>query len=74
VKLVEQLRGSHRITVLCEVFGLGYSTLKYQRRQLKQIDPARIALQASIRACHSQSNGSAGARTLAKMVSLQGLR
>jgi putative transposase len=59
--------------VLCEAFGLGYSTLKYQRRQAKQIDPARIALQASIKACHRQSNGSAGARTLATMVSLQGM-
>jgi putative transposase len=59
--------------VLCEAFGLCYSTLKYQRRQAKQINPARIALQASIRACHRQRNGSAGARTLATMVSLQGL-
>jgi putative transposase len=59
--------------VLCEAFGLGYSTLKYQRRQAKRIDPAKIALQASIRECHRQSNGSAGARTLATMVSLQGI-
>ena len=44
-----------------------------QRRQAKHIAPVKIALQAKLRACHRQSNISAGARTLATMVSLQGI-
>lgn len=59
--------------MLCDAFGLGYSTLKYRRRQARRIDPAQIELQAMIRSAHALSNGSAGARTLATMVSLQGV-
>ena len=71
--LVEQLRESHRVTVLCEAFDLSVSTLKYQRRQANNIDPEKVELQACVKACHRLSNGSAGARTLAAMVSLQGI-
>ena len=58
--------------MLCDAFGLGYGTLKYQRRQIKRIDPAKVELHAQLRLCHRLSKGSAGARTLATMVSLQG--
>ncbi len=61
------------MTVLCEAFELCYSTLKYHRRQAQHIDPAVVELHACIKTCHRLSNGSAGARTLAMMVSLQGI-
>lgn len=59
--------------MLCDAFELCYSTLKYQCRKMKHIDPTKVKLHALIKTCHRQSNGSAGARTLAAMVSLQGM-
>ncbi|MGB5326509.1 MAG: hypothetical protein WBN40_13965 [Pseudomonadales bacterium] len=68
VNLIEELQESHRVTVLCDAFGLGYGTLKYQRRQIKRIDPAKVDLNEQLRLCHRLSKGSTGARTLATMV------
>jgi putative transposase len=71
---VKRLQGSHCISLLCRAFGLCYSTLKYQQRKAKPINPATVRLHALLRTFYQQSNGSAGARTLATMVSLQGIR
>lgn len=38
------------------------------------MNPAMVELHALLKDCHRQSNGSAGARTLATMVTLQGVR
>lgn len=69
---MKRLQESHCINLLCSAFGLCYSTLKYQRRKAKQINQETIHLHALLKSCHQLSNASAGARTLATMVSLQG--
>jgi len=60
------------LTLLCEAFGLHRSTLKYRRAAAKRIDPGKVRLNAMVKAAHTLSNGSAGARSIAHMVSGQG--
>lgn len=73
MKLVERFQGSYAATEVCAAFGVHYSTYKYQRRLKRRIKPEQLALSAMIKRCHRLSNGSAGARTLATMASLQGI-
>lgn len=67
------LQESHSLKVLCEAFGLHRSTLNYKRAAAKRIDSEKIRLNAMVKQAHKQSNGSAGARSIAHMVSNQGV-
>jgi len=58
--------------VLCEPFGVHKSTFNYRRAAAKRIDPERIKLNAMVREAHTLSNGSAGARSIAAMVTAKG--
>jgi putative transposase len=60
------------LTVLCEAFGLHRSTFKYRRAAAKRIDPEKVRLNAMVKSAHTLSNGSAGARSIAHIVSGQG--
>lgn len=73
MKLVEALQESHSLTTLCDAFGLHRSTFEYRRAAARRIDPERIQLTAMIKSVHKLSNGSAGARSIAGMVSAQGV-
>ena len=48
------------------------STFKYRRSAAERIDPQRLKLDAMVKAAYQLSNGSAGARSLAQIVSEQG--
>lgn len=50
-----------------------HSTYKYWRIQRKQIRPEQVELNALIKSAHQLSNGSAGARTIASLVTNQGI-
>ena len=58
--------------MLCEAFDVHRSTLNYRQKAARRTDPERIKLNAMVRAAHRLSNGSAGARSLAQMVTEQG--
>jgi len=58
--------------MLYEAFGLHRSTLNYQRIAVRRIDPMKIQLNAMVKSAHKLSNGSAGARSIAKIVSSLG--
>lgn len=60
------------MTVLCEAFGLHRSTFKYRRSAAARIDPEAVRLNAMVKSAHTLSNGSAGARSIALIVSEQG--
>lgn len=60
------------MSVLCEPFGVHKSTFNYRRAAAKRIDPERIKLNAMVREAHTLSNGSAGARSIAAMVTAKG--
>jgi putative transposase len=70
--MVAALQASHSLTVVCEALGLHRSTVKYRRVAAKRIDPQRIQLNALVRAAHTVNNGSAGARSIAHIVTGQG--
>ncbi len=53
---------------LCEVFNVHRSSYRYWRKRSKQLSPEQVKLQAMVREAHEASNGSAGARTIADIV------
>tara|TARA_R110002020_G_C16215717_1_gene767317 strand:+ start:424 stop:1272 length:849 start_codon:yes stop_codon:yes gene_type:complete len=53
---------------LCEVLDVHRSTFKYWQRRDKRISPEAIRLRSLVRKAHRLSNGSAGARTVADMI------
>ena len=54
------------------MFGIHRSSYKYWRSSSKDISPERIKLLSLVREAHTASNGSAGARSVADIVSAQG--
>jgi putative transposase len=58
--------------LLCKVFGVHRSSYKYWRKRDKRISPETVKLHSQVKEVHHQSNGSAGARTVAMMVSNNG--
>ena len=73
LKIVQALQESYSVTLLCEAFELHRSTFKYRRAAARRIHPQRLKLNAMVKSVHTLSNGSAGARSIAQMVSGQGL-
>jgi len=73
LSLVEALRESHSVTVLCEAFGVHRSTFKCRRSAAARIDPEEMKINAMVKHAHQISNGSAGARSIAHIVSGQGV-
>ncbi|KKF38148.1 transposase [Erwinia tracheiphila] len=59
--------------MLCNVFGVHRSSYKYWRKP-KTPDASRVALLSLVREAHHASNGSAGARNIAAMVTAKGTR
>ena len=59
--------------MLCEAFGLHRSSIKYRRAAAKRINPERVKLNAMVRSAHQFSNGSAGARSIAQIVTSHGV-
>jgi putative transposase len=66
--MIDELQESHSTKRLCEVFELHRSTLKYRRTAAVRIDPERVKLNALVRSAHNLSGGSAGARSIAGIV------
>ena len=69
LKLVRRLQGSYPITVLCEQFGVCRSSYKYWRSRRRVINSDKVKLRALVSEKHELSNGSAGSRSIAAMVS-----
>jgi len=55
------------------VFGVHRSSYKYWSKRSRSISPEKIGLISQVRAAHEESNGSAGARTLAEIVTARGM-
>ena len=51
--------------MLCKTFGIHRSSYKYWEKRTKAISPERLKSLAIVKAIHTESNGSAGARTIA---------
>lgn len=59
--------------MVCDAFSVHRSSYKYWRKRLKTIDPKHVALCSEIKSAHAVSNGSAGARTIAEIVTTKGI-
>ncbi|EKO3601101.1 MULTISPECIES: IS3 family transposase [Vibrio] len=66
--IIEKLRKSFSVKTLCKVFSVHRSSYKYWRNRDKRISPEQIELRSIVSEMHEASHGSAGARTIADMV------
>lgn len=66
--MIEQLQESYPQVHLCELFGVHRSSFKYWRSRSRRINPNQIKDNASVAEAHRLSGGSAGARTIAGLV------
>jgi len=60
------------VTLLCEVFEVHRSTYKYWLVREDNICPEQVRLNSEIRQVHNESNGSAGARSIADIIRQRG--
>ncbi len=70
--LVEKLKQSHAVARVCEVFGIHRSSYKYWTGRVTTISPQLVELRSEIRRAYELSNESAGARTIAGIVTKRG--
>jgi len=70
--LIEKLQESHPVKRLCEVFNVHRSSYKYWRGRSHALKPEEVRLRRKIVAAHENSGGSAGARTIAQMLTNDG--
>ncbi|MBY8061196.1 IS3 family transposase [Vibrio fluvialis] len=74
LSIIEKLRQSFNVTTLCHVFSVHRSSYKYWRCRPKRVSPELVKLKSLIKEVHTASNGSAGARSIADMVTAQGIK
>ncbi len=65
--MVTTLKESYPVKFLCQVFDVHRSSDKYWLARSKNIKPERIKELALVKAIFKESNGSAGARTIARI-------
>jgi len=70
--LIEQLQESHAVKRLCEVFDVHRSSYKYWRARSRLLKPEQKRLRGLVVAAHRASGGSAGARTIAQLLTNDG--
>jgi len=70
--LVQRLQESHSIKRLCEVFDVHRSSYKYWHARSRILKPEQVRLNQLVVAAHEVSGGSAGARTIAQMLTNEG--
>lgn len=61
------------MTLICDVFEVHRSSYRYWANRPRRISPEHVKLLSEVRAAHEESNGSAGARTIAGIVSARGI-
>lgn len=66
--IIKKLKQSHSIKTLCEVFNVHRSSYNYWRKRPVSIDIETVKLRSLVSEAHTASNGSAGARTIAGIV------
>lgn len=71
--MIKKLKQSHSIKTLCEVFNVHRSSYYYWLKRPREIKTETVKIRSLISEAHVASNGSAGARTLAAIVTNQGM-
>ena len=70
---MSRFKESHTVKLLCEVFDLHRSSYKYQHSKTSNISLERIQLESEVRAAFNISGGSAGSRSIASMLTNDGI-
>ncbi|EFJ8627177.1 IS3 family transposase [Escherichia coli] len=71
--IAARLSDSHTVVSLCSALEIHRSSYRYWRKRRDTVNPARVRLCSEIRRAWNQSQGSAGARTLAEMLTQNGV-
>ncbi|EMQ2879019.1 IS3 family transposase, partial [Vibrio navarrensis] len=69
----EKLKKSYAVNRLCEVFGVHRSSYRYWANRDKSLASELVSIRAEVRRAYELSNGSAGARTIADIVTARGI-
>jgi len=72
--MIEALKESYAVEQLCKTFGVHRSSYKYWAQRSKAIKPKRLNEMAWVTSIFRESNGSAGARTIAGVATDRGIR
>ncbi len=70
--MIAEFQESHAITLLCSIFNVHRSSFRHWASRSNEVKPEEVHLQSQVIAAHRLSGGSAGARTIATMVSREG--
>ena len=71
--MIDQLREHYSVNELSRVFSVHRSSYKYWRGRSNIPSKEKLVLQSEVRKAHTLSGGSAGARTIATLVSNEGI-
>ena len=71
--IVQRLKGSHPVNQLCQLFDIHRSSYRAWRARPNHLKPQEITLRERVKQAHQLSNGSAGARTVATLVTATGM-
>lgn len=71
--MINELKESYAITALCEVFNVHRSSYKYWLGRSQKTNIKQLKEETVVKAIHSESHGSAGARTIARIATDRGL-
>ncbi|HBC7385491.1 TPA: IS3 family transposase [Escherichia coli] len=71
--IAARLSDSHTVVSLCSALEIHRSSYRYWRKRRDTVNPARVRLCSEIRRAWNQSRGSAGASTLAEMLTQNGV-
>ena len=71
--MIEDLKESHTVTRLCQVFDVHRSSYKYWCARSLKPNAEQLNEQVMVKSIHSESNGSAGARTISTISTARGL-
>nr|WP_261280894.1 IS3 family transposase [Serratia marcescens] len=71
--IVARLSDNHTVVSLCSALEIHRSSYRYWRKRRDMVNPGHVRLCSEIRRVWNQSRGSAGARTLADMLTQNGV-
>ncbi|MBL4821243.1 MAG: IS3 family transposase, partial [Gammaproteobacteria bacterium] len=70
--MIQKLKESYNSVQLCRVFEVHRSSYKYWAKRSRKVDSGKLQEMTIVKAIHRESNGSAGARTIASISSARG--
>ncbi|MFT7110700.1 MAG: putative transposase, partial [Psychrobacter glaciei] len=71
---MSKLQESHCVKRICQVFDIHRSSYKYWQGRSKKPSLEQVKLNSEVRAAFKASNGSAGSRSIANIVTTNGIQ